>query len=410
MSSPEKAFLLTCLQAAWSGSESTGCLRTKVREGGLDWDEIIRLAAQNRVDSLLHRMLVEEGLDVFMPSPHRERLNQAYQRRYLRTTLLAEEVHRILEAFHEAEIPCIALRGSALVNRIYEDESLRPAADLDLLLLPNDLHQAKRLLSQMGYAKPTRALPDRYYERNHLHLRYVNPSHKTPVEIHWALDHKYTLLTIDYAGIFRRAEPAMVAGSNGLVMSTEDLLLSLCVHLAKHCPHLEAASQSDRLEDYVLDAGALLWLCDIAGVLDRLREELDWKQLYQRGKDWGAHEALGIILRAANQLLRSPLPPELPSPRKLTRWQLWLFRRLVYTPGSGPPRSIHRLNSRLFFRPIRLLDLKSYLFPNRSYIVRRYGSAAGTGLLFNRGQHLARALAQGLSNLVDAFRYSLLTR
>jgi hypothetical protein len=409
MSSQEKEFLLACIQAVWSEGESPDLLGTKMRKEGLDWNEIIRLAAQNRVDSLLHRLLVEEGLDVLLPSACRERLDQAFQRRYLRTTLLMEEVRRILQAFYEAGIPCIALRGSALVNRIYPEASLRPAADLDLLLLPKDLQPAKQLLSQMGYAKPVSALPDRYYERNHLHLRYVNSSRRIPVEIHWALDHKYTLLTIDYAGIFRRAQPAAVAGSDGLMMSSEDLLLTLCIHLAKHCPHLQAAWQSGRLQDYMLDQGALLWLCDIAGVLDRLPEELDWKQVHRRAQDWGACEALGISLRASNQLLRSPLPSELLAPPTVTRWQRWLFRRLVGAPGSTPTRSIHGLNSRLFFRPIRLLDVTSYLFPNRDYIVRRYGSARGMNLLINRGKHLAGALAQGFSNLMDVFRYSLST-
>jgi len=379
-----------------------------VDSGPVDWPELARLAASNRVDGLLYRLLSGRPEWLRVPIAARRALEQAYQRRFLRSSLLAERMVHVLEVLASDGIPVLPLRGPAVGAQIYGEVALRPASDLDLLIRRHDLAGAKEALSEMGFGKPPRALPDRYYERNHLHLQYLERASRTSVELHWALDHKYTLLTVDYEGIFARSREVDLLGARALLMSREDWLLSLAIHLIKHCPWLGSALQRGRARDYLLSEGALLWLCDIAAAMGRWSSELDWPALMARARDWGGVPHLAWSLQAAAGVLGSPQPPaELAAPAA-SRAGLWLFDRAVASPASPrAPGFMGAMNSKLLFRPIRLLDLSAFFFPDQDYLVRRYGGGGSLQLLASRARHLTWGVRVSLTNLADVVRYSL---
>jgi hypothetical protein len=77
-------------------------------------------------------------------------------------------------------------------------------------------------------------LKDEYFARHHLHQQRSTSDLSIWFEIHWALDHPYTLLTVDYESIFARAKPSGLLGEPIQEMALPDLLLSLAIHLVKH--------------------------------------------------------------------------------------------------------------------------------------------------------------------------------
>jgi hypothetical protein len=74
-------------------------------------------------------------------------------------------------------------------------------------------------------------------------------------------------------------------------LSSEDLLLTLCVHAAKHA--------------WI----RLCWLRDIAGVVQS--QPLDWTLVGERSRDLGIQRILAIGLLLAHRLLGAPVPDSL---------------------------------------------------------------------------------------------------
>ncbi len=89
-----------------------------------------------------------------------------------------QELERILQAFDEAGIPVIVLKGAALAATVYEDIGLRPMGDLDLLIHPEDFSQAIRRMRSLGFS----------LEKITYHAVFKGGSGKQfPIEIHWSI-------------------------------------------------------------------------------------------------------------------------------------------------------------------------------------------------------------------------------
>lgn len=65
----------------------------------------------------------------------------------VRTRLLAEFVN----SFQQAQIPFLTLKGAALAHLLYPTTDLRPMKDIDLLIRPQDVEKATRLLLKNGF-------------------------------------------------------------------------------------------------------------------------------------------------------------------------------------------------------------------------------------------------------------------
>jgi hypothetical protein len=91
---------------------------------------------------------------------------------------------------------------------------MRPGGDIDILVRQNEVDACLALLNEQGIGEYwPNLLHDDYFTRHHLHQQRCTPDLNIWFEIHWALDHPYTLLTIDYESIFERAEPSAIMGA-----------------------------------------------------------------------------------------------------------------------------------------------------------------------------------------------------
>ena len=123
-------------------------------------------------------------------------------------------------------IKTIVLKGLWLCEKIYQLPSMRPGADIDILVHRNRcgcMSQTPRSEQGIGEFWPN-LLKDEYFTRHHLHQQRSTPDLNIWFEIHWALDHPYTLLTVDYESIFERAKPARLLGAPIQEMAVPDLV------------------------------------------------------------------------------------------------------------------------------------------------------------------------------------------
>jgi len=205
------------------------------------------------------------------------------RRNYAHNLNLQRQETGLVERLNRAGVDCRPIKGPGLVELLYPDLSWRGIADIDLLIRPEQVEQAYRLLKQwglkdaagswtgVGLARLT-SEPDDFFPE----LVLVAPP-ATIVELHW-----------DWVG------ESFPAGSP--VQDREAFLLYLCRHGAKH---FWASMQR---------------VCDIELYLRKFGEAVDWKRFWTlaRNKGWERAAAASLEIcavlfgRAPHQYQRRP--------------------------------------------------------------------------------------------------------
>jgi hypothetical protein len=291
---------------------------------------------------------------------------------------------------------------------------MRPGGDIDILVHLKDVDACLRLLEEQGIGEfwPN-LLKDEYFTRHHLHQQRSTPDLNIWFEIHWALDHPYTLLTVDYESIFARARPARLLGAPVQKMSAPDLVLSLAIHLVKHAVYLPGLLDREDLPRIILADGMLMYYLDVTEVLKQ-HPNIDWDLTIQLARDWGAVDILGSVLQVCRTYFDAPVPDSV-----LARLPISKHGRLTRTlmsraakekliayegrEGSRFWRLLFTSNGAFILRPIRLLETISYFFPPADFVHRRYGKAN----FITRTGHLFVALFQTLRFGWDTFYYGM---
>jgi hypothetical protein len=257
-----------------------------------DWDGVIQQANRHSVTPLLYRCLKTLGPGTIIPAGIMQRLQEIYlfdsARRNVR---LYHQLSKVLKMLQNDGIPVIALKGVHLAEVVYGDLALRPMDDMDLLVRTTDLSRIEAKLLEMGYVPPENKS---WYVENHRHFHYVLPNGGVPVEVHWNIQSPTSLFKLDVEKFWERAQPAAIAGIEVLVLSPEDLLLHLCLHVS--------FSHKFRIR--------LISFCDISETVRYYRDEMDWEQVQLRACQWGVGKYVYLTLHLARELLGAAVPDE----------------------------------------------------------------------------------------------------
>jgi hypothetical protein len=348
--------------------------------GKVDWEAVLRLADEHGTSFLVHQNL--SRLDDMVPSSVVATLRERFERNIRKSLVLARELIRILDCLDALGIESIPYKGLPLSEVYYGDMALRQSGDIDLFVRRQDLTRIKRAVCQLGYI--TRVLVPEEAEEDYFESGYEcafdSPAGKNLLELQWALQPRFYAVDYDMEGLFERAVTVTVAGRSVKTLSSEDLLLALSVHAAKHV------------------WGRLIWLCDVAQILKR--DKVNWDWVGSRARDFGIQRILHITLLLMNRLLRAPIPAAIESAvlgdraaqgladeiapnvsngvpygeqqvsyfrlmmrlRERRRDRIHFLARLTFTPGPSEWNAI-RLPAILFplYRVVRLARLASRL-------------------------------------------------
>ena len=202
-----------------------------------------------------------------------EQFQQAYRLQSLQAMLHERNLKRVIPLLGSHAVKPVLVKGWAIA-RHYPETGLRPYTDLDLCVLPDQ------------YALASAALKD-------------PAAQSCNVDLHRGFDKFYDLQADD---IFERSQLVKLDDLEVRVLSAEDHLRLLCMHLLRH--------------------GAVrpIWLYDIAVLLETRTDNFDWDRCLGRSRqqaDWVAC-ALGL----AHQLLRADVEgtPVARRAKKLPRW------------------------------------------------------------------------------------------
>ena len=274
-------FLRLCLRGRWDPAAAEAAAGQSAA-GRVDWPAACRAAEREGVAPLLYQITRDWGPAAGLPQAAGEQLRRAYMGTARRNAILFGELERILPALAGAGAPVILLKGAALAQTVYGNIAVRPMADLDLLVREKDLPAALGALPALGYE----ITPPLVY-RSEVLLRRSIGVDKAPVELHWSLlippYYHYNGL-LDWAWQTALPAAASTRSSSARMLGPEAQVLHLCGHLQWHHPGAPDVRQ--------------LWLHDVAEVIARHRDEIDWDRLLAWAQEYD------LVLPAQRTLAR----------------------------------------------------------------------------------------------------------
>jgi hypothetical protein len=377
----EDRLLLCC--AVPHENDAARASATQLLAGELDWDVLVQKSISHGVASLLHSYLEDQDSRRKVPDEVSRRLKSIYYGNALRAVRAEQQLVYLLSRMAGAGIDAILLKGLYVAGTVYNNVALRPTGDIDLLIRRNDVRAVDSILGEIGFALPKGSLPLAYYLRAHFHVMYRNASEadSIPLEIHWGVQDRFNIPRIDIDELWSRTRPWSIGGRETLALHPEDTLTYLCYHADKHtCFSRFVADWANVGPEIVLGNNAsaeLLWYADIQRFIQVEGEGFDWDRLVGNSKRWGIDRSVYsslVVTRAlfgpsaSEQAVRQLRPP------RPGRLRSALYRRVMASqeprqdlgPGAGATARHRLLESGLTlqFRPVRLLDLAEYLFPD----------------------------------------------
>lgn len=254
-----------------------------------DWELVLRLAEDHGTSSLLYQNLASSGEVV--PAAVLASLRQRHETNARKSLFMARELMRILDSTDSLGVEVIPYKGIVLSEVYYGDIALRQSGDIDLFVRKRDVARIKCAVCDLGYA-PRFTIPEdaeQDYIESGYEWTFDSAAGINLLELQWALQPRFYSVDIDMDGLFDRAANTMVAGRRVKTLSSEDLLLVLAVHAAKHV------------------WGRLIWLCDVARILKR--GNLNWDFVRARAREFGIERILHVTLLLTNRFLTTKIPP-----------------------------------------------------------------------------------------------------
>jgi putative nucleotidyltransferase-like protein len=225
-----------------------------------DWERVLAWVNRHGVAPLVHRNLRQAASgwkSLGVPETTLRRLHDQATRNARRAMMQLAEGARVTRILADAGIRSMIIKGPVLSHLAFGDLTLRESRDIDLLIDPEHVQEADRLIGQAGYCRfsPDFPLtPHQYDEYRRMRCQFAYHSERLGVvqELHWRLSTNSTLLPLDETVLWSRAEPVRLGAMSFATLPDDELFLYLCVHGSAHVWF------------------RLKWLADIAALLRRL--------------------------------------------------------------------------------------------------------------------------------------------
>jgi hypothetical protein len=256
---------------------------------GIDWSFLKDLIVRNRVYVIVYHnlKLFKESLPEGFLSELKELVISTGTQNFMFTVFL----QRLIAGFTRLGIFILPFKGPVLAEHIYKDIIFRPFSDLDVLVDKSDAVAAFNLLKNRGLTPQFELSPSQFkkYINDEDHFSFCEPQKKITIELHWDMSGLYLSRPITVSGLKNHIISGTLNNASIPCLTSEALLLYLCVHGAKHgWEHLEQ-------------------ICCITEILNQ-NPDLDWEKIIKLSSDWQCRNMLFLGLCLAGKLFKAPLP------------------------------------------------------------------------------------------------------
>ena len=172
-----------------------------------------------RLLPLVWSNLRSHGVDV-------DALAGRYQSARSANQALLAQLGELLRCLHDAGIPTVVLKGTALLVSAYPDIGLRPMSDVDVLVPVGRVADASRTLEAQGWRPSSPVTPVM------LRLTHAAPfvhATRVSVDLHWHVFEE-CCQPDDDDELWEASAPVAIEGAMTRIPAPEDQLLHVCVH------------------------------------------------------------------------------------------------------------------------------------------------------------------------------------
>ena len=267
-------------------------------EASLDeWSRLLTFLRAHWIIPLLYRVIGSLPTECRPPETITNELRQDFLVSVVRSLHMERQLGEIITAFSEQSVRALVLRGPALAFSLYPDPAMRPSGDLDLLVMPEQVIQARGILESLGYrclAKRFETARDFFREECFIHQE--KPGNKFPVDLHWVHWELHPFFKgskkVEIEDLFLRAWKVETPTLVFETLHPVDYLIHSAIHLVMiHKNEMR-----------------LSWIYDTALLARHLQVPDDWERLQERSVAWRARLPLEQCLKMAKVWAGLELP------------------------------------------------------------------------------------------------------
>ncbi|MBI5303638.1 MAG: nucleotidyltransferase family protein [Chloroflexi bacterium] len=320
-----------------------------------EWIAIAQTAQQHNLAPLFYAALWRYDGAPEPPGALVESLQTAYHQTKIANWVAFREVGELLAIFEREKIPAVLLKGAALANTLYPNIAMRPMGDMDILIHRDDAPRVSDILTARGFTttlEPT----ENFYTRFSYDQAFERVG-KYPlmIEMHWHLFNlPYYRERIAIEWFWQRTLPMRVNDQPARVFAPEAQIIHLAAHAVLH--H---------------QGHGLLAAYDLALVLARYREQINWDDVIESARAFGLSRIVQSNLARVGDTWGVSVPNEVRA--RLAR-SASVRERILFAINTAP-----RVEARDVWDGMNLPSGKSRwlyfwhtFFPSREYMRQRY--------------------------------------
>jgi hypothetical protein len=220
-----------------------------------------------------------------------EQLRSLYQHSSLLNLWYSWELKNVLQAITEEHIPVMVLKGADIATTLYYHAELRHYSDVDLMVQPEKLAATIAVFERLGYHYHQEYRFETVSKQRaaFVYVKEVAAGYLV-FEIHISPHSNEMGVSFDPIQMWERARPITIEGVNVRGMGLEDLLVYLCWHFRSH------------------SFSRLIWLYDIAMVLLRCSDSIDWNVVGDLARKQGLMSTVYTCVVWCQQAFHISLP------------------------------------------------------------------------------------------------------
>jgi hypothetical protein len=262
-----------------------------------EWSGLLNFLQANWMVPFVYRKIGSLPRECWPPEPITDEMRQNFLVGCVGSIHMERQLREIIEAFREEGIRVLVLRGPALAFSLYPDPAMRPSSDLDLLVRPEQVVQARGILEDLGYKCLARRFETaRDFFREECFIHQNNRNNKFPVDLHWVHWELHPFFKgseeVGILDLFQRAWKVETPTLTFETLHPVDHLIHSAIHLLMiHRNELR-----------------LSWIYDTALLAQHLQVPDDWERLQERSVAWKARIPLEHCLKVAKAWAGLELP------------------------------------------------------------------------------------------------------
>jgi hypothetical protein len=288
-SSPETELVYRLVQRI--GEKRTSDERIcELVEGELDWSAVLDLSSRHGVSPLLDDLLQNPEIDA--PHSITQQLHEQCRTRALNNLDHVGQLHRVIQALRDENIPVMAYKGPVIGHLGYNELGQRWFNDLDLLVSPDRILNAREVLLEAGFTQenlvgvpPERLVEDPIFRWGG-EFHFIKDS-AIPVELRYQFVGKNADDQRIFYDLWDSRTSYTIANKTIPALSPEDHMVVLLAHGTKH------------------GWNRLSWICDIALLS---QQAIDWDTVLKKSEEYGWKNAVLLGLAVTAEFTNIKLP------------------------------------------------------------------------------------------------------